>query len=132
MATSLGRASLVLPCGVRSRLRATTQLPPRRRHRTHASASPATESRTERILQQLEQRAAYNAEGAGGAGAGMTLSALRRVDDGWRRVRNTPEGEAAGPAPQVPPHSPSRPLVFATGFVHPRGVLRFLLREEGS
>jgi hypothetical protein len=89
--------------------------PPQARRRTlravsaSATAADGPSSTTQRILERLEQREAYNSDGAGGAGAGMTLAALRRVDDVWHRVRTMPEGEAAGPKPQVHADVPTRP-----------------------
>jgi len=103
--------------------------PPQARRRTlravTASAADGPSSTTQRILEQLEQREAYNSEGAGGAGAGMTLAALRRVDEQWHRVRTMAEGDAAGPKPQVHAIVPTRPpTASSTALLHASGARR--------
>ena len=55
-------------------------------------------STTERIFRDIEERGRQSGQ-SGGAGGSTTYKALQGADAAWARMRNMPEGAAAGPAP---------------------------------
>lgn len=80
------------------------------------SAIPPPSPTTERIFAQVDGLAARQggaAAQAQGAGGRTTFAAFRAADELWLKLRNMPEGEAAGPAPTFVRQS-SAPLPPAT------------------